>query len=224
MDSKQRFGVRCGKLFVNMTLRALIAGIQTPRLRQGHAGSSLSREILAAVFVYSGYPKGRGRNTSHAMTNASPPDAMELVQIARAGDGNALGNCWLATAITCGSSPASRSAAGCKGKSILPTWCRRRSWRGRCTSPGFAGVRAGSGGLAPADLGRGARNHSADTWDPRPRCSAGRELAGELDHSSQALNFALADPGPTPSKLAVGRERTVLLADALAGCRTTIAR
>jgi RNA polymerase sigma-70 factor (ECF subfamily) len=42
-----------------------------------------------------------------------------------------------------------------------------------------------------------------------------RELAGELDRSSQALDRGLADPGPTPSKLAVGRERVVLLADAL---------
>lgn len=42
-----------------------------------------------------------------------------------------------------------------------------------------------------------------------------RELAGELDRSSQALDRGLADPGPTPSKLAVGRERAVLLADAL---------
>ena len=42
-----------------------------------------------------------------------------------------------------------------------------------------------------------------------------RELAGELDRSSQALDRGLADPGPTPSKLAAGRERAVLLADAL---------
>lgn len=42
-----------------------------------------------------------------------------------------------------------------------------------------------------------------------------RELAGELDRSSQALDRGFADPGPTPSKLAVGRERAVLLADAL---------
>jgi RNA polymerase sigma-70 factor, ECF subfamily len=42
-----------------------------------------------------------------------------------------------------------------------------------------------------------------------------RELAGELDRSSQALDRGLADPGPTPSHLAVGRERAVLLADAL---------
>ena len=42
-----------------------------------------------------------------------------------------------------------------------------------------------------------------------------RELAGELDRSSQALDRGLADPGPTPSNLAVGRERAVLLADAL---------
>jgi RNA polymerase sigma-70 factor, ECF subfamily len=42
-----------------------------------------------------------------------------------------------------------------------------------------------------------------------------RELAGELDRSSQAFDRGLADPGPTPSKLAVGRERAVLLADAL---------
>jgi RNA polymerase sigma-70 factor, ECF subfamily len=42
-----------------------------------------------------------------------------------------------------------------------------------------------------------------------------RELAGELDRSSHALDRGLADPGPTPSKLAAGRERAVLLADAL---------
>ena len=42
-----------------------------------------------------------------------------------------------------------------------------------------------------------------------------RELAGELDQSSQALDRGFADPGPTPSKLAAGRERAVLLADAL---------
>jgi RNA polymerase sigma-70 factor, ECF subfamily len=42
-----------------------------------------------------------------------------------------------------------------------------------------------------------------------------RELAGELDQSSQALDRGFADPGPTPSVLAVGRERAVLLADAL---------
>jgi RNA polymerase sigma-70 factor, ECF subfamily len=42
-----------------------------------------------------------------------------------------------------------------------------------------------------------------------------RELAGELDRSSQALDRGLADPGPTPSNQAVGRERAVLLADAL---------
>ena len=42
-----------------------------------------------------------------------------------------------------------------------------------------------------------------------------RELAGELDHSSQAIDRGFADPGPTPSKLAAGRERAVLLADAL---------
>jgi RNA polymerase sigma-70 factor, ECF subfamily len=44
-----------------------------------------------------------------------------------------------------------------------------------------------------------------------------RELAGELDRSSHALDRGLADPGPTPSKLAAGRERAVLLADALKG-------
>src|SRR5215212_6610793 len=38
-----------------------------------------------------------------------------------------------------------------------------------------------------------------------------RELAGELDQSSQALGRGFADPGPTPSKLAVVRERAVLL-------------
>jgi RNA polymerase sigma-70 factor (ECF subfamily) len=43
-----------------------------------------------------------------------------------------------------------------------------------------------------------------------------RELAGELDRSSVALDRGLADPGPTPSKMAAGRERAVLLADALA--------
>jgi RNA polymerase sigma-70 factor, ECF subfamily len=43
-----------------------------------------------------------------------------------------------------------------------------------------------------------------------------RRLAGELDRSSVALDRGLADPGPTPSRLAVGRERAVLLADALA--------
>ena len=43
-----------------------------------------------------------------------------------------------------------------------------------------------------------------------------RELSGELDQSSMALDRGLADPGPTPSKLAAGRERAVLLADALA--------
>ncbi|HEX3152653.1 MAG TPA: sigma-70 family RNA polymerase sigma factor [Gemmataceae bacterium] len=42
-----------------------------------------------------------------------------------------------------------------------------------------------------------------------------RELAGELDQSSQALDRGFADRGPTPSVLAVGRERAVLLADAL---------
>src|SRR3954451_14250352 len=42
-----------------------------------------------------------------------------------------------------------------------------------------------------------------------------RELAGELDQSSQAIDRGFADPGPTPSKLAVVRERAVLLADAL---------
>jgi RNA polymerase sigma-70 factor (ECF subfamily) len=42
-----------------------------------------------------------------------------------------------------------------------------------------------------------------------------REMTGELDHSSMALDRALADPGPTPSHLAAGRERAVLLADAL---------
>jgi RNA polymerase sigma-70 factor, ECF subfamily len=42
-----------------------------------------------------------------------------------------------------------------------------------------------------------------------------RELVGELDQSSQALDRGFADPGPTPSKLAAGRERAVLLADAL---------
>jgi RNA polymerase sigma-70 factor (ECF subfamily) len=42
-----------------------------------------------------------------------------------------------------------------------------------------------------------------------------RELAGELDHSSHALQIGLADPGSTPSKLAARRERSVLLADAL---------
>src|SRR3954463_2907228 len=42
-----------------------------------------------------------------------------------------------------------------------------------------------------------------------------RELTGELDRSSHALDRGLADPGPTPSKLAAGRERAVLLADAL---------
>src|SRR5918993_367003 len=42
-----------------------------------------------------------------------------------------------------------------------------------------------------------------------------RELAGELDRSSHALDRGLADPGPTPSKLAAGRERAVLLADTL---------
>jgi RNA polymerase sigma-70 factor (ECF subfamily) len=42
-----------------------------------------------------------------------------------------------------------------------------------------------------------------------------RELAGDVDRSSQALDRGFADPGPTPSKVAAGRERAVLLADAL---------
>lgn len=42
-----------------------------------------------------------------------------------------------------------------------------------------------------------------------------REVAGELDQSSQAL-VGFVDPGPTPSKLVVRRERSVLLSDALA--------
>ncbi|MSR55653.1 MAG: sigma-70 family RNA polymerase sigma factor [Gemmataceae bacterium] len=43
-----------------------------------------------------------------------------------------------------------------------------------------------------------------------------REVAGELDQSSQALDLGFVDPGPTPSKLVARRERSVLLADALA--------
>ncbi len=43
-----------------------------------------------------------------------------------------------------------------------------------------------------------------------------REVARELDQSSQALDLGFVDPGPTPSKLVASRERSVLLADALA--------
>ena len=42
-----------------------------------------------------------------------------------------------------------------------------------------------------------------------------RELAGELDQSSHAMQIGLADPGSSPSRLVARRERSVLLADAL---------
>lgn len=42
-----------------------------------------------------------------------------------------------------------------------------------------------------------------------------RQLAGDLEKSSQAMGQVLVDPGPSPSHLAAQRERAVLLADSL---------
>jgi RNA polymerase sigma-70 factor (ECF subfamily) len=42
-----------------------------------------------------------------------------------------------------------------------------------------------------------------------------REIANEMDQSSQAIGWMPVDPGPTPSKNAAQRERGVMLANAL---------
>jgi RNA polymerase sigma-70 factor (ECF subfamily) len=51
-----------------------------------------------------------------------------------------------------------------------------------------------------------------------------REVVDELDRSSRVLDQSLAAPQSTPSQRAARREQAVLLADPWAGCLTTIAR
>ena len=60
-----------------------------------------------------------------------------------------------------------------------------------------------------------AANHHRDFRRQRRDIRLERELTGHLRNSSQALNGAFIDPGPSPSQSAIRRERAVILANAL---------
>ena len=60
-----------------------------------------------------------------------------------------------------------------------------------------------------------AANHHRDFRRKRRDVRLERELTGQLNDSSQALDGAFVDPGPSPSQSAIRRERAVILATAL---------
>jgi RNA polymerase sigma-70 factor, ECF subfamily len=151
------------------------------------------------------------------MSNASPPDATELVRIARAGDGDALGQLLarygnylsLLARVQVGRRLQGKiDPADLVQETFLEAHRHFTGFRGQSEPEVAAWLRQILAGVLGNQLRRYLGTQGRDV-------RLERELAGELDQSSHALNFAIADPGPTPSNLAVGRERAVLLADAL---------
>jgi len=154
----------------------------------------------------------------HEMNTAIPTDPTELIRQARAGDTDALGRLLgsygnylnLLARVQVGRRlqgkvdpadvvqetylEAHRHFAGFRGQSEpeIAAWLRQI----------LAGIISN---LVRRYIGTKARDVRLE-----------REVAGELDQSSQALDLGFVDPGPTPSKLVARRERSVLLADALA--------
>jgi RNA polymerase sigma-70 factor (ECF subfamily) len=151
------------------------------------------------------------------MNSAQPPDATELVQIARAGDGGALGQLLarygnylsLLARVQVGRRLQGKiDPADLVQETFLEAHRHFAGFRGQSEPEVAAWLRQILAGVLGNQLRRYLGTQGRDI-------RLERELAGELDQSSHAMNFAIADPGPTPSKLAVGRERAVLLADAL---------
>jgi RNA polymerase sigma-70 factor (ECF subfamily) len=151
------------------------------------------------------------------MKSAQPPDATELVQIARAGDGGALGQLLarygnylsLLARVQVGRRLQGKvDPADLGPETFLEAHRHFAGFRGQSEPELAAWLRQILAGVLGNQLRRYLGTQGRDI-------RLERELAGDLDHSSHVLNFGIADPGPTPSKLAVGRERAVLLADAL---------
>jgi RNA polymerase sigma-70 factor, ECF subfamily len=150
--------------------------------------------------------------------NSAPPsDATALVRVARDGDGEALGQ--LLARFSNYLSLLARVQVGrrLQGKidpadlvqeTYLEAHRHFAQFRGQSEPEVAAWLRQILAGVLGNQLRRYLGTQGRDI-------RLERELAGELDQSSQALQLGLADPGPTPSNLAVGRERAVLLADAL---------
>src|SRR5438105_2802969 len=151
------------------------------------------------------------------MSGESPPDATQLVCFARDGDGEALGQLLarygnylsLLARVQVGRRLQGKiDPADLVQETFLEAHRHFPAFRGQSEPEVAAWLRQIMAGVLSNQLRRYLGTQGRDV-------RLERELAGELDRSSQALDRGLADPGPTPSKLAVGRERAVLLADAL---------
>lgn len=158
-----------------------------------------------------------GWNQFTIMNSAQPTAATELVRFARQGDADALGQ--LLARYSTYLSLLARVQVGrrLQGKidpadlvqeTFLEAHRHFAVFRGQSEAEVAAWLRQILAGVLGNQLRRFLGTQGRDI-------RLERELAGAIDQSSQAIQFGLADPGPTPSKLAVGRERAVLLADAL---------
>lgn len=151
------------------------------------------------------------------MSSNPPPDATELIHQARAGAGEALGHLlgrysgylWLLARVQVGRRLQGKvDPADLVQETFLEAHRHFPVFRGESEPEVAAWLRQILAGVLSNQLRRYLGTQGRDI-------RLERELAGDLDQSSQALDRGLADPGPTPSKLAAGRERAVLLADAL---------
>jgi RNA polymerase sigma-70 factor (ECF subfamily) len=151
------------------------------------------------------------------MNSALPTDPTELVRHARGGNGEALGQLLarygnylsLLARVQVGRRLQGKiDAADLVQETFLEAHRHFAGFRGQSEAEVAAWLRQILAGVLSNQLRRYLGTQGRDI-------RLEREIAGELDQSSQALNIALADPGPTPSKVATRRERTVLLADAL---------
>jgi RNA polymerase sigma-70 factor (ECF subfamily) len=151
------------------------------------------------------------------MKGAQPPDATELVQIARGGDAEALGRLLdryanyllLLARVQVGRRLQGKiDAADLVQETFLEAHRHFAGFRGQSEPEVASWLRQILAGVLANQLRRYLGTQGRDI-------RLERELAVELDQSSTALSIGLADPGPTPSKLVAGRERTVMLADAL---------
>ena len=116
-------------------------------------------------------------------------------------------NCWRA----------SNWAGDCKARPIRPTSCRRRFSKHTAICRRFAGPRrrnsrVGCGAALARNIANALRHfYGTQARDPRLE----KELADDLDRSSQAIATMVAAPISTPSRQAARREDAVRLAEAL---------
>jgi RNA polymerase sigma-70 factor (ECF subfamily) len=151
------------------------------------------------------------------MHSTIPPDPTELVRHARTGSGEALGELLgrfgnyllLLARVQVGRRLQGKiDPADLVQETFLEAHRHFAGFRGQSEPEVAAWLRQILAGVLANQLRRYLGTQGRDI-------RLERELAAQLDQSSQAFDVGLADPGPSPSKLAVGRERAVLLADAL---------